>query len=396
MYLQLATIALLIFIYSLLSSRLAASWLSAPILFVAAGLAFSPLGMNLIDAEADTEALHLIIDLALALILFIDAAHANFSILKRYQVLPVRMLIIGLPGVIALGTVVAFYIIPDFNWLDAAIAATVLAATDAALGKPVITNQWVPAKLRESLNVESGLNDGLCVPVLLLLLAIAKGQGQQDVYSFGAILVIQEIGIGVLVGLLGSYLGVHLIKYCYRKQWITLLGLHIGSTAMVIAIFATAQSLHGSGYIAAFVGGLVFGYLFKKETYQLLSSAEASAETLAMLTWFTFGSGVLLFIIPDITWEIILYSLLSLTIIRVLPIVVSLIGAKEPLSHQLFLGWFGPRGLASIVFTIMVLNSQIESANTITAIATCTVIFSLIAHGISANIVINKLWKPNH
>jgi NhaP-type Na+/H+ or K+/H+ antiporter len=386
MYEQLTIMALLAFLYSIVAGRIERSAISGPIVFVIAGFVLGPMALGWFGADVTNTELRVIADLTLALFLFIDAANADLSILRHQIRIPARMLLIGLPGVIILGFGLAVWMFDGLTLYEAAILGTILAATDAALGKAVITNKDVPVRVREALNAESGLNDGLCVPVLFVFIALAEGAGTEGGGTGLALrLVAQELGIGLAVGLGLTALGGCLIRFCWKRGWITKVWMHIAVVALALATFALAQSLHGSGYIAAFTGGLLFGFLAKEATHELLLTAEADGETLAMLTWFVFGSAVIGQQSDLFTWEVIVYAVLSLTVIRVLPIFLSLTGSGESVSSRLFLGWFGPRGLASIVFAIILLNTNLPGSRFIALVVVCTVFLSLIVHGISAN-----------
>ena len=386
MYEELAIMALLVFFYSIIAGRVERSILSGPIVYVVAGFILGPMVLGWFSGGATRTGFRVLADLSLALILFIDAANADLGTLKRQIRIPSRMLLIGLPGVIALGFGLALLLFDQLTFYEAAILGTMLAATDAALGKAVITNKSVPARVREGLNVESGLNDGLCVPVLFVFIALAEGANNESGNAGLALgMVAQELGIGLAVGLGLTSIAVWLIRWCWNKGWVTEIWLQVTVIALAFACFALAQSLHGSGYIAAFTGGMLFGFLGKESTHKLVIAAEGAGETLAMMTWLVFGIAVIGQHFELFTWQVVVYSLLSLTVIRVLPIFLSLIGSGESVSSRLFLGWFGPRGLASIVFAIIVLNTELSGASLISVVVICTVFLSLLAHGISAN-----------
>jgi NhaP-type Na+/H+ or K+/H+ antiporter len=386
MYEELALLALLVFFYSIIAGRLERSIFSGPIIYVAAGFILGPMVLGWFDGSTTTTNFRVLADLSLALILFLDAANADLGTLKRQFRIPSRMLLIGLPGAIALGFAFALLMFEQLTLYEAAILGTMLAATDAALGKAVITNKSVPARVREGLNVESGLNDGLCVPILFVFIALAEaGDGEISSTGLAIELVFQELGIGLAVGLGLTAIGTWLLRFCLKRAWVTEIWLQVTVVAMAIACFALAQSLHGSGYIAAFTGGLLFGFLGKESTHKVVLAAEGMGETLAMLTWVVFGVSVIGQYFDVFTWQVLVYSLLSLTVIRMLPIFLSLVGSGESVSSRLFLGWFGPRGLASIVFAIIVLNTELPGARLISVVVVCTVFLSLVAHGISAN-----------
>ena len=386
MYIELAILALFIFCYSIVAGRLERTRISGPIIFVFAGLLMGPLGLGWFDGDVSRTELRVVADLTLAVILFIDAANADLAILKRQFRIPSRMLLLGLPGAIFLGTIIASFMFDALSIFEAAILGTMLAATDAALGKAVVTNKSVPAEIRQGLNCESGLNDGLCVPVLFVFIALALGSGTEGGSGMLALeLVAEELGIGLLVGLGLTAVGARVLEWCNNKGWVTEIWKQVTVVALAISCFSVAQSLHGSGYIAAFAGGLLFGFKAKDATHRLVLAAEGTGETLALMTWLLFGATVIGQSVQHFTGAMVLYALLSLTIIRMLPIFLSLTGTGASTSSKLFLGWFGPRGLASIVFAIIVLNKGVPGGKFVAMVVVLTVFFSLVAHGVSAN-----------
>ena len=386
MYTELAVLARVVFCYSLVAGRIERAVASGPIVFVFAGLLMGPLGLGWFDWSSSNIELRVLADLTLALVLFIDAAHADLEILTRQYRIPLKMLLLGLPGAIFLGTIAASFLFDALSIYEAAILGTMLAATDAALGKAVITNKAVPVQLREGLNIESGFNDGLCVPILFVFIAMAVGSSSEDGGSMPALtLVVEELGIGLAVGLGLTAIGTDLLKWCHEHGWMTKVWGQLTVVGLAIACFAVAQSLHGSGYIAAFSGGLLFGFKAKESTHKLVLAAEGIGETMALMTWMLFGAIVIGQSVEHFTWAMLGYALLSLTVIRMLPIFLSLAGSGESTSAKLFLGWFGPRGLASIVFAIIVLNKGVPQAKFMAMVVVLTVFLSLVAHGISAN-----------
>jgi NhaP-type Na+/H+ or K+/H+ antiporter len=386
MYQELAVLAVFAFLYSAVAGGVERSVLTGPIVFVLAGLLVGPFGFGWIQPDLTNDDLRLLADLTLALVLFIDAAGADVKALARDIHLPSRLLLVGLPGVIALGAGCAWLIFDEFTLVEAAILATMLAATDAALGKGVITNRAVPTKVRESLNAESGLNDGLCVPVLLLFIAFAeRSTDGSNGWVLALQLVAREVGIGLVVGLGTAAFAVWLLRFCSRRGWLTPVWRQIPVVAVAIACFTLAQTLHGSGYIAAFCGGILFGVLAKEESHLLALAAEGTAELLALTTWLVVGTAVLGQLFNEFSLEVVLYSVLSLTVVRVVPMFVAMTGSGERTDSKLFLAWFGPRGLASIVFAIIVLNSNVDHSRLMAVIVVCTVFLSVFAHGLTSN-----------
>jgi NhaP-type Na+/H+ or K+/H+ antiporter len=366
MYSNLAILAVFGFAFSAVAGRIERSRISGPIIFIFFGLLAGPLGLGLINFDIEAVEMRVIADLTLALVLFIDAANANLSTLRTHAIIPRRMLLFGLPLCIALGAWTGTVIFPELGLFEVCLLATMLAATDAALGKGVVTNEAVPARVREGLNAESGLNDGLAVPFLFMFLALATGATDPDQSGELAVkLVLKEIGIGIAVAVV-----------LWRQ---------IPVVTLALACFAVAQALHGSGFIACFVGGLIFGYFAGERTHALVLAGEGIAEMLAMLTWVVFGAAFVGQIWLSITWDVIVYSLLSLTVIRMLPMLLALTRSGEILETKLFLAWFGPRGLASIVFLVIVGGSDLPSKSLMIQTVTCTVTLCVIFHGLTAN-----------
>lgn len=385
MYENWAIIAGFIFLYSVLAGKLERTPVSGAVVFVLCGFAFGPLGLGWIDLDISTETLKTLVEITLALVLFIDAANADMDELRRSFRLPQRMLLVAFPLTIGLGFGFGLLIFDGLAVIEVAILATMLAPTDAALGKAVVTNKSVPANIRETLNVESGLNDGLAVPILFVLLALAVGPHADSAHGGGALtLVVEEIGIGLVVALVVTVSGVWILRACAKRGWITDIWRQVPLGALAITCFAVAQSIGGSGFIAAFVGGLLFGVLAKHEKHDLLLSTEGTAETLGLVTWVVFGAAVVGTISSQFSWTALLYAVLSLTVIRMLPVFLSLAGTGLDVRSKLFLGWFGPRGLASIVFGIIVLNEHLPGGETLTLVVVYTVLLSVVAHGVSA------------
>jgi NhaP-type Na+/H+ or K+/H+ antiporter len=393
MYITLSLLAGFLFLYSVVSGGLERTPVSGALVFTTFGFLFGPLGLGYLEIDIDARGLRTLAELTLALVLFLDAANVNLGELKKSFHIPQRMVLIGLPLSIVLGTVAGVLLFDDLVLLEIAVLATMLAATDAALGKAVIMNKAVPARIREGLNFESGLNDGVCVPILFLFLALATAKSMESTTTLLALkLLAAEIGIGAAVGIGLTLISVRLIKLGIDRGWITEVWMQLLVPALAVCCFTAAQALHGSGFIAAFVGGLLFGAnTTGKEKQHFLHAAEGTGETLALVTWVIFGAAVVGQALPHFSWHVVAYSVLSLTVIRMLPIYLSLIGTGLRADERLFMGWFGPRGLATIVFAVIVLGSNLPHGGTIVTTAVCTIILSIILHGLSANLLIEAL-----
>jgi NhaP-type Na+/H+ or K+/H+ antiporter len=386
MYQDLAILALFILVYSAIAARVERTWVSGPIVFAIFGLLIGPVGLDLLSFKADGETIRTLAELTLALVLFTDAAGADLPVLRRTEALPTRLLLIGLPMTILLGFGVGVLLFEKLSLFEVALLATMLAPTDAALGKAVVTNEAVPNAVRQGLNVESGLNDGICVPILFVFLALATGKGGEGgTWQLAMVLVAKEIGIGLAVGLVLTTMAALLLKFAKGQQWLTHSWIQVPVVALAFGCFAVAQFLGGSGFIAAFSGGLLFGGLAKQHREELLLAAEGTGDTLALITWVIFGSAVVGQAVGHFSWLILLYAVLSLTAIRMLPVFVVLTGLGVSNEGKLFMGWFGPRGLASIVFGVIVLNASLPNSGPIAMTVVCTIMLSILTHGVTAN-----------
>src|SRR5271157_5673275 len=290
MYENAAFLAVFLLIYSAVAGRIERSLISGPIVFTVVGFILGPDGLGVLRINITGEGLRLLAELTLAMVLFTDAASADFGVVRRNLGLPGRLLGIGLPLTILLGFLFAAIVFPSLDILEMALLATILAPTDAALGKPVVANQAVPAVMREGLNLESGLNDGICVPIVVILLGLAVGTHVEG-GTVGHVVwvVVEEIGIGALVGLALTWLTIRMVRFAEGQGWISKNWVEIPIVALAAACFAAAQAAGGSGFIACYVGGLLLSGLGAHHKEELLRGAEHMGEALALLTWVVFG-----------------------------------------------------------------------------------------------------------
>jgi NhaP-type Na+/H+ or K+/H+ antiporter len=392
-----AVLALFILGYSAIAGRVERSWISGPIVFTAAGVILGPNVLGLLRLDLDAEDLRVLAEATLAMVLFTDAANADLRVLRSTVALPERLLLIGLPLTILLGFAVAWLLFPSLGILELGLLATMLAPTDAALGKPVVVNPAVPSNIRESLNVESGLNDGICVPAIVILLDLAIGtQIEHGAVTYVLLAVVEELGIGLAVGAALAAGGAVLLRWAASVGWISDTWNVVSAPALAGASFAMAQAIGGSGFIACFVGGLLLGALLPEHKHERLRGAEGLGEALSLMTWLVFGSILASELLNHANPAFILYAVLSLTVIRMLPVALCLLGARVTIAESLFVGWFGPRGLASIVFAIMVFDAKLPGNMALMATVTWTVVLSVIAHGLTANTFARLLATRPH
>lgn len=393
-YQNIVLLSAFILIYSVFAGRLESRWIHGALLFMLVGVLIGPVALDVLVLPIKGPGIRIIAELTLAIVLFTDAANANLQVLRTFSWVPKRLLLIGLPLCLLLGWVFGLLIFPDMPWLEVAILATILAPTDAALGKAVITNPTVPEPIREGLNVEGGLNDGICVPLLFILLAIVIPSEQgQSTLTHSLLLTFEEIGIGSLVGVGLAYISVALMKVAIKNKWSSPLWDQLTLTSLAILAFAMAQRFGGSGFIAAFICGLIVGRLLGKSKHDYLKSSEGYADVLSVIIWILFGAIIITNTLPHFSWKTWAYAIASLTVIRIVPVWFSLWGTSLSNESRLFIGWFGPRGLASIVFGVIVFQHELAEKEQIVATVVATVCLSVVLHGLTANPWVARLKK---
>jgi NhaP-type Na+/H+ or K+/H+ antiporter len=378
-------LATVVFAFGLVSRRLEGTVLTAPLVFVAAGVVLGPAGFGVAEFALDEHTVLLLGEIALAIVLFTDAASTDLSALRQNEALPLRLLGVGMPLTIALGTAMAALLLTDLTFWEAAIVGTVLAPTDAALGQPVVSNPRVPARLRQALNVEAGLNDGLSVPFLALFLTLAEAEEEHASASAWISFALEQIGFGALVGVGIGLLGGWLVGRASRAGWMDETFQRLVLLALALIAWALADTIGGNGFIAAFVGGLVVGPTVKRVGERLIRFTEAEGQLLNLSVFFIFGV-LVVGLAQSLSWMVVLYALLSLTVVRMLPVALSLLGTRLRAVSVLFAGWFGPRGLASIVLGLIVLEEAplLAARDEIEAVVTLTVLLSVLLHGLTA------------
>jgi NhaP-type Na+/H+ or K+/H+ antiporter len=384
-YQNLLLMSAFVLVYSVFAGRLESRWIHGALMFVLVGILLGPAVLDVLHLQIRAPGLRILSELTLAIVLFTDAANVNFKVLRAFNWIPFRLLLVGLPLCLLAGWGFGLLLFDDMPWLEVAILATILAPTDAALGKAVVTNPAVPAPMREGLNLESGLNDGVCVPILFILLAmVAPLEEHHGTLAHALLVIFEEIGIGVLVGLGLAYISTALMNMAIERKWNSPLWDQLTLMSLAILAFTLAQLLGGSGFIAAFVCGLIVGRVLE-DKHSYLHHNEGYADLLSIMVWVIFGAVVITNIWPYFSWKTWIYAIASLTLLRMLPVWLSLWGTTLNTESRLFLGWFGPRGLASIVFGVIVMQYELEAKEEVIATVVATVLLSVIFHGLTAN-----------
>lgn len=382
---SIAVIAGGLLFYSLISGRLQGTIITAPLVFIVFGFIAGSGGLNVIKVDVDHSAIHFIAEFTLILVLFTDAARIDLSLLRRDHNLPVRMLILGLPLTLGTGVLIAIVLFPQFLFWEAALLAALLAPTDAALGQAVVSAKAVPVRIRQAINVESGLNDGLALPAVLLFAALASVQHEATEASEWVRFVLLQLTLGPLIGVIVGLIGTRMLDSAIDRGRVNASFQGIGILSLAIFIYVVAELAGGNGFIAAFIGGMVFGNTIRHPCTYLFEFMESEGQLLMLIAFLVFGAVLLPEGLEHANLIIVFYAVLSLTAIRMIPIALSLVGADLGSATKLFLGWFGPRGLASILFVLLILEeSQVPHRDEILATTVITVALSAILHGVSA------------
>jgi NhaP-type Na+/H+ or K+/H+ antiporter len=452
----LPTIALLLIGYGALSGRLQSTMVTQAMVFVAFGLVVGNRVLDLVDVDTANQFVRHLAEATLTLVLFTDAVRVNLDTLRRESALPTRLLGVGLPLTIVAGTLAGLALFPQLNLWTAAALATILAPTDAALGLPVVSNRRLPSRIRQGLNVESGLNDGVCVPLLIIFLTIVAGTAaalalfaELDLWTAAALatmlaptdaalglpvisnrrlpsrirqglnvesglndgvcvplliifltlaaaeegagdldpvrVVLEEIGFGAVGGVAAGALGAWVLRGLGARGWMEGTWKQINTLATPLLAYGIAVALGGSGFIAAFVAGITFGVVARERAEETTYLAEQGGELLNAVTFLLFGAVLLGPALGDPDWRVIGYAVLSLTVVRMLPVALAMVGTGMRRVTVGFLGWFGPRGLASIVFVlILVEQTDLPERSLLLDVVTWTVALSVYAHGLTA------------
>ena len=395
---SLVVVAAIVIAYATFSRPLDKRGVTSALALMVAGLIAGPAVLGWFDVPLKGSTVEHVAEIALALLLFGDAARIDLRALRRHLAWPGRLLLVGLPLTMVAGALAGLAVFPGLAFASIALLAVMLSSTDAALGQRVVTDTAVPQRIRQALNVESGLNDGLAVPFFLVFVDMSLAQLHSGPLSAVIHRTASEIGWGLAAGLAAALAGGLLVRWADRRGWIEGPWLQTLALSTGILAYAAAVSLGGSGFIAAFVGGAAFRRAAGTGGPRLLSFTEDAGGLLAAVTWIGFGALALGKVLDLVTWQIALYAVLSLTVVRMAPVALAMLGSHARRPTVAFLGWFGPRGLASIVFALIALDDHVPDGRLLFTVVTCTVALSVVAHGLtSAPLVrIYHRWYERH
>ena len=384
-----ALVVLVFGLFSLLAER---SPITGPMVFVTIGYLVSPLGFGWIEVSIKADVVKVLAELTLIIILFVDASLINFrGFRETLSGIPARLLGIGLPLSMLLGTCIAYLLFPSWSWWLLAMMAMILTPTDAALGQAVIKSPKVPERIRESISIESGLNDGIALPPILMCIAVLGAANADAGDGHWLKFMALQLTLGPLLGALVGYVGSKLVEYATQKDWMAPVFQQLTAFSIAILSFVIAESVHGNGFIAAFFAGLFFNISTPNVQHRVEEFGEALGQLFSLYIFLLLGVAAIPFAIVYWDMNVVVYALLSLTLIRMLPGWISLTGSGLDNYTKLFVTWFGPRGIASVLYLLIALGTLgVEGYETAFSVIILTVILSTFAHGLTAVSMSNR------
>ncbi len=376
-------VALAVLAFGLLAGRLQGTPITMPMVFTAAGLLLGPGVLGVIHFDVANETISVLAEAALTVVLFTDASRMDLRTVWREHSLALRLLGIGLPLALLIGTGAGWLLLPDLSLGAIALLAATLAPTDAALGQAFVSNTRVPRRIRQTLNVESGLNDGLAVPFITVLLDLARHDIDTPLNYVE--LFVALVGIGVLVGVVTGWLGGRVLEWSASRQWATETTQRLATISLAAIAFAGAELLGGNGFVAAFTAGLAVGTSARSLLPRTTGFAEAEGQLLTLITFLLFGSIMVADVFAEAGWRVVAYALASLLIVRPVATAIALFGSGLSSFSVGFIGWAGPRGLASIVYAVLIAEAAgVPGAELVFIVAAWTILLSIFLHGLSA------------
>jgi len=388
-------VALIILLYGFFSKVLEKYNISGPMVFMFFGILLSPIVLNITHLDLDDNIVKTIAEIALIIVLFSDSSTINIKKFKEQWEIPTRLLFIGLPLTIVFSTYIGVFFFPNESIINLLLLALILAPTDAALGKAVVIDKAVPLKIRSAINVESGLNDGIVFPILITVILLIVGGKEVENNNYWITYLFTQISLGFIIGAFNGYLGAKLLTKSLKNNWIKESYRNLSPISLAILSFYFAEYFGGNGFISAFIAGVFFGNFSKIIDIQTEAFLEDSGEIFILISFLIFGLTFIPITIEHLNINIVIYSLLSLTLFRMLPVAFSLINLKLSLATKLFIGWFGPRGIASILYVMIVAQMiiDIKGHQELYSAATLTIFLSIILHSLTAKPFVNIYSK---
>jgi NhaP-type Na+/H+ or K+/H+ antiporter len=388
--------ALLIFAYGLFSKVLERSPVSGAMVFVSVGMISGPLKLGFLKEGITAPLVRVIAEVTLVLVLFVDASTINLRSLIREKGVPFRLLLIGLPLTMGLGLLAAMPLFENVSIWALALMAFILSPTDAALGQPVLTSPDIPENIKEAINVESGLNDGIALPPILACIAVLSSAAPEKLGAqYWIMFTLKQFLFGPLLGALVGWIGGRFVDRASSAGWMNPTFQRLTAWSLAVLAFAMAEIFHGNGFIAAFFGGLMLGTHTPIVRERIQEFGEAEGQQLALFVFLIFGLAA----VPAVSshWDgyAWMYAIMSLTIIRMLPVAICLMGTQLRWRSIGLIGWFGPRGIASVLYLLLMVNDLgLKGHERIISVIVLTVSLSVFLHGVSA-VPLSRLYAAH-
>ena len=387
-------LAILVLAYAVVSEQVNRRFIAPALIFMLIGMALGPFGLHLLDAGPGTEGYTVLAQLALALILFNQAAELRLDRIQMHGPVTLRLLVVGIPLTILLGTLTAALLLPVLPWWEAVCLGAIVAPTEAALIEALLKDSRIPERVRHALSVESGFYDGFALAVLLIALGLASQQESGDPHKHWAWFIFTTEVVSLVVGAVVGLIGALVVRWSRRREWMTDTWAQLATLALAFVCFALGEWFQGSGFVAAFTGGLTFSFVSRRKTDDELPTqvADASAQLLELMVFAMFGSFALIDGWQRADWRIVLFAVIAVFGVRMVSVLISLIGTGMPMPSRLFIGWFGPRGIGTVVLGLLVINrGDIQSGDEIGTVVVVAVTLSLVLHSVTTAPGIRRL-----
>lgn len=384
-------LSVLVLGYAVVSERVSRSFVAPALIFMVLGMALGPFGLHLLDAGPATDGYTVLAQLALTLILFNQASKLRFDRIREHGPVALRLLVVGIPLSVGLGTLTAAALLPVLPWWEAVCLAAIVAPTEVALIEALIEDHRIPERVRHALSVESGFYDGFALAILLAALGLASEQTGDSATHWIRFVISTEL-YSLLVGAVVGSLGGALVAWSRRRDWISDIWAQLATLALALICFQIGEEIHASGFVAAFTGGLAFSFITRREAHGpgadgwvSTQVSDAAAQLLELMVFAMFGAFAVIDGWRHANWRVIVFALLALFAVRMVAVMVSLLGTGLPPASRLFISWFGPRGIGTVVLGLLVIDrGETQHSDVIAVVVVVVVTLSLVLHSVSA------------
>lgn len=385
----LLVLGLLLAAGALLSGLAHRSILSLSFFFLAAGMMLGPGLFGVIDLETTADLVKRVTELTLIVILFVDGLEVERSFVRRGWHVPTRTLLIAMPLTAVFIALVGGPLL-GLSWGEAFLLGALLSPTDPVLTSSVCTNPKIPARIRNSLNLESGFNDGLALPAVILFAHyLLRDSGDLSWWQFLA----RDVGVGAAVGFAGALVAVWLVKSLRGRMVMATHYLTLYAFAVSLSLYAAARFAGGNGFIAVYLAGIVMAAMGGDQAPAFPRFSRDLGEVLKLATFVIFGSLLAFSWWVDEGWRGLLFVLFVIFAARTLALLLSLIGTRLDWQERAFMAWFGPKGVACVAYSLLVLGLEVPGGVRVFHLTALVVVASIILHGASDTPLANRFAR---